>query len=376
MDSFKSSKDYNSKDNFSLENSLEIEDLVNDLNKINLSNEEKIKNKIDILNKKSSFNKKKENELTHIYKKYYNNYNPKNIKLDKNNIENIIYYYRFSRGLRTDMIISNNDFLTLKNENSMIIDKIVNLFIKIFEDAFLDEKLIKKINIFNSFLYGFYIKEFNKNNNAIHEIKNKGILKDIFNYHTILIPICENKHWNLVVVKNNNKMGNIFLDSNNKQFIVLPEIYYLDSIKREINKEQINLIKKFLLYLYIEQNKIKVYIDKNNIDMIKTYNIDTEKQKFSNDCGIFIITYTELFLIDPVYFYSMTSKDKSENIDIDLKKWKKAEIFQNQRFEFAKLIDKLYIIQSNYKSKDKIRNEQLVVINEFIDHQKNKICFN
>ena len=273
------------------------------------------------------------------------------------------------------MIISNKDFQTLKDENSMIIDKIVNLFMKIFEDAFLDEKLIKEINIFHSFLYGFYITEFKKNINAMHEIKSMRILKNFFYYHTLLIPICENNHWNLIIIKNNNTMENIFLDSKNRKSIVFPEIYYLDSVNKKINIKQVSLIKKFLLYLYIEQNEIKLNIDKNSIDMIKVYNIDTEKQKYPNDCGIFVITYAELFLLDPDYFYTMTSKVKSENTDIDLKKWKKSNIFENQRFEFTKLIYNLYIIQNDFKSKDKIINEQFIAINEFIEQQKKRIYF-
>ena len=110
--------------------------------------------------------------------------------------------------------------------------------------------------------------------------------------------------------------------------------------------------------------------------MIKAYNIDTEKQKLSNDCGIFVITYTELFLLDPNYFYTMTSKIKSENIDIDLNKWKSPYLFENQRCEFTNLIYKLYIIQNNFKSKDKVINEQIIAINEFIEQQKSKMGFN
>ena len=260
------------------------------------------------------------------------------------------YLFKQKRGKQIGIDIKKKDFKTL-NSNGLINDGIINFYFKLIEDESLT--INKNFNMADKYHINNFAKKNRNNilamksyfynmlsNNQNEDLSNSFTYPDscsysvtkinIFTFKTMLVPICENNHWSLIIVNNINTMHNIFdfiirtkysmeyvyedLDAcdNNNSTEIYPEIYYLDSYFSN-DQRRINIILKYLFYEYQ-----KVYLLKygicypqfnltnfifRNQQKIQCYRPEVPKQNNKYDCGIFILLYTELFLFDPDFFF-------------------------------------------------------------------------
>ena len=257
-------------------------------------------------------------------------YRQRVIENDQKNL--YTYLFKQKRGKQSGLDIKIRDYKTL-NEGNWIGDGIVNFYFKLIEDEYANNSYI------NKYLQG-YSNENNKKNNVIimksyfynmlsmnqnAELSNYFSYPDscsfivtkinVFTFKTMIIPICDNHHWSLIIVNNINTMHNIFdyiiKTKYNANYVyedldvcatnsteIYPEIFYLDSYFSD-NQRRINIILKYLFYeyqkIYLLPKGIS-YKDFNltnfifrNYQKIQCYRPEVPKQNNRIDCGIFIL---------------------------------------------------------------------------------------
>ena len=252
------------------------------------------------------------------------------------------YYFRQKRGKQTSMDIKIKDEKTL-NDGVFLNDGIINFYLKIIEDEYAHNNNNSNIDnsnnnvlIMKSYFYNSLSNQQNQNlsNNFTYPDSCSfiGTKINVFNFKTLIIPICESYHWSLIIVNDIDKMKNLFNNMLEDDYIFnnygynnsydsgnnlgnddsceYPEIFYLDSFF-DMNQRRMVIILKYLFYEY--QKIYQINCDMSNFFMknfqkIQCYIPDVPKQDNSFDCGIFLLMYAELFLFNPTYFLKNASR--------------------------------------------------------------------
>ena len=258
-----------------------------------------------------------------------------NEKLIKKDLENMCtYYFKQKRGRQNSLDIKVKDEKTL-NDGVFLNDGIVNFYLKIIEDEYTcGEGQANNVLVLKSFFYNSLSNQQNPDlsNNFCYPDSCSFIRTkiNVFSFKTLIIPICENYHWSLIIVNDIDKMSNIFSEKNLNEYYSnnyslndddqceYPEFFYLDSLYNIYYRRMI-IILKYLFYEYQKIYSIKCDMADfflKNFRKIECYNPEVPKQNNSYDCGIFLLTYAELFLYNPNYFLKIVSKKhkiKNEN---------------------------------------------------------------
>jgi len=263
-------------------------------------------------------------------------YHNKIVKYDLKHV--CTYYFKKKRGKQTSMDIKVKDEKSL-NDGVFLNDGIINFYLKIIEDEYTyNEENNNNVLIMKSYFYNILSNQQNQdlsnNFNYPDSASYIGTKINVFDFKTLIIPICENYHWSLIIVNDIDKMKSIFdslleddqfnmnnyggnspdsgSNMGNEDSFEYPEIFYLDSFF-DMNQRRMVIILKYLFYEYQKIYKVNCNIPEfllKNFQKIQCYIPDVPKQDNSFDCGIFLLMYAELFLFDPLYFLKNASKKK------------------------------------------------------------------
>ena len=128
------------------------------------------------------------------------------------------YYFKQKRGKQNSSDIYVKDEKTL-NDGVFLNDGIVNFYLKIIEDEYTcGEGKSNNVLIQKSFFYNSLSNQQNSNlSNDFCYPDSCSFIRtkiNVFTFKTLIIPICENYHWSLIIVNDIDKMKNIFTNSN------------------------------------------------------------------------------------------------------------------------------------------------------------------
>ena len=266
-----------------------------------------------------------------------------------------VYKYKIKRTHRDCIELLLQDYYKL-GIGVFLNDKIVNFYMKLLEDTYSSKE--NNIFITNSYFYSLLSKgesgDLDQPLINYRTVMNKKM--NIFECKMIIIPICDNNHWSLIIINRVDLMSNIFdkaltnnVDMSQKE-ILFPEIFYLDSYYdyNEGIEKSIRMIKKYLFYEYqtaypdkVTQNAVLTFNDIISIKskFIRRYVPKVPKQTNSYDCGIYMLVYTELFLFNSEFFLTNARKINAE--DNAISKWFERSILMNKRNEIMNLLDSL-----------------------------------
>ena len=240
-----------------------------------------------------------------------------------------VYKYKIKRTHRDCIELLTQDYYKLGN-GVFLNDKIVNFYMKLLEDTYSskDNNILITTSYFYSLLSHGESGELDQPLINYKTVMNKKM--NIFECKVIIIPICYNNHWSLMIINRVDLMGNIFdktLTNNinmNQKEIVFPEIFYLDSFYdcNEGTEKMIRIIKKYLFYEYqtaypdkVTKNAILTFNDIISIKskFIRKYVPKVPRQTNKYDCGIYMLVYTELFLYNEEFFLTNARRINAEN---------------------------------------------------------------
>ena len=266
-----------------------------------------------------------------------------------------VYKYKIKRTHRDCIELLLQDYYKL-GIGVFLNDKIVNFYMKLLEDTYSSKE--NNIFITNSYFYSLLSKgesgDLDQPLINYRTVMNKKM--NIFECKMIIIPICDNNHWSLIIINRVDLMSNIFdkaltnnVDMSQKE-ILFPEIFYLDSYYdyNEGIEKSIRMIKKYLFYEYqpaypdkVTQNAVLTFNDIISIKskFIRRYVPKVPKQTNRYDCGIYMLVYTELFLFNSEFFLTNARKINAE--DNVISKWFERSILMNKRNEIMNLLDSL-----------------------------------
>lgn len=272
------------------------------------------------------------------------------------NIRFFSYKFKKKRQFNNQIDIIYRDYETL-NERRFLNDKIVNFYLKILEDYFCQDD---RIHFCNTYYYTLTIQ---KSQETRSKPKKPNSL-DIFTKSILIVPINEKTHWSLIIIKNIDKMKNVFKKGNDES-VAYPEIFYLDSLYSE-NDNCIRAVKEFLFNEYYRINKQEFNsIGMLTIDdiillkgkLIKSYSPNVSKQTNIYDCGIYMLTYAELFVHNPTFFFRNA---ENGNVDNALNEWFNREFVEDKR----RVIQEMML---------KTKNGDSNAIYEYFEKEKNII---
>ena len=228
------------------------------------------------------------------------------------------YYFKHKRGKQKSVDIKIKDEKTL-NDGVFLNDGIINFYLKIIEDEYayniIDNKITdNNVLIMKSYFYNSLSNQQNQDlsNNFTYPDSCSfiGTKINVFNFKTLIIPICESYHWSLIIVNDIDKMKNLFNNSNeddefninnygynnscdsinniDNESLDYPEIFYLDSFF-DMNQRRMVIILKYLFYEYQKIYNPKCDMSEffmKNFQKIQCYIPDVPKQDNSFDCDI------------------------------------------------------------------------------------------
>ena len=119
------------------------------------------------------------------------------------------YYFKQKRGKQTSLDIKIKDFKTLY-EGNFLNDGIVNFYLQIIEDEYIPINNNGNILIVKSFFYNLLSNQqkqlqlLDNFTNSYSCYFNKTKI-NVFNFKTLIIPICEDLHWSLIIVNDIDK---------------------------------------------------------------------------------------------------------------------------------------------------------------------------
>jgi len=245
-------------------------------------------------------------------------------------------------------IITEHDYKTLADEEYLN-DNIINFYL-----TWLYEKLSDKhksmIHMYSSYFYSRLKSKPRKKNKHKHVDKTKTKAEqeyervkswtkkiDIFEKRMLIIPICEESHWYLVIVCN---PGHVLSQSREKDFEKKrkyqkdveetkgrnPFIMVLDSLGGS-HSTAVSKIRSYLMMEHLEKRKLPKNFGK---DKMGEKHPPIPYQPNSCDCGLFLLHYVELIFRDPDVFLGA--------ILPDLSKWFNTSDVEYKREDIANLI--------------------------------------
>lgn len=200
-------------------------------------------------------------------------------------------------------------------------DTVISFFMQYHLDKNVDQKTKDKIHVFNNFFYS-KIKPLKGNQDgedislkcASRWLKGVGIFDKDF----LIMPICENGHWFLVII------CYPWRESQGRKYVLMedeslhePAVFVLNSSRHTFAPKVKKSLGKFLRYQWkIERGSERAFAIHN----AKKHGIrlsfpDVPQQRNNYNCGVYILNYFYCFLRDPRQAYLKMMRGR------DLKKW-------------------------------------------------------
>lgn len=209
--------------------------------------------------------------------------------------------------------MAQHDIKTLEDRN-LLNDTIITFYLKFLEN-YINQKGKKSIYCFNThffvYLQNEYKEDIEDSLTFYKKLDKWGKYINFFDCDYIALPINEFNHWSLVIICNPGKLKCLFEDVKNTQVSKMkdcPKIIYFDSFFPE-NENCIKVVKRFLIMEYRRNEIMKDFIQNieniNEVESrIKTFFPNVPVQNNTYDCGIYLLTYAELFFKRPKFIIS------------------------------------------------------------------------
>lgn len=259
------------------------------------------------------------------------------------------------------LTITQHDFKRLKSPN-FLNDSIISFFMQYHLDTSVSPEVREQIHVFNSFFFS-KIKPLRRNPEDEVALKRasrwlKGV--DIFSKDFLIMPVCEQDHWVLVIICYPANIPNSKNRSARNDDIYEPAVLvlnslpgYAPSVKKSLNH--------FLRYQWrVERKSIRRFpineAKKNGIRLIFPH---LPNQRNNYNCGVYILNYFYCFLKDPrgAYLRMFRKRDleiwfEENNINIQLERKRMENLLKELR--------KTYL--SEQSSKNLTKESQEIVI--------------
>jgi len=194
-------------------------------------------------------------------------------------------------------VISEHDYKTLEYEE-FLNDNVVDFYLCYLQHEKLDSEKYNDIHVYSSHFFArlkgstaFVIKDKAKRVKQEEEeylrVKNWTRKINIFSKYMLIIPVCEDEHWYLIIVCNPGLVGKRTEDYQEKSLV--PSIMVLDSLGSS-HKKSVERIRSYLTYEYFERFKLPQSFKDSDIKL----NVPVvPHQPNSCDCGIYLLHYVE-----------------------------------------------------------------------------------
>ena len=244
--------------------------------------------------------------------------------------------------------ITEHDYKTLADEEYLN-DNIINFYLTWLYQK-LSDKYKNMIHIYSSYFYSRLKskpskkdkdKDKTKAEKAYERVKQWTKKIDIFEKRMLIVPICEESHWYLVIVCN---PGHVLSATRDRDFEKKrsyqkemgetkgrnPFIMVLDSLGGS-HSTAVSKMRSYLTFEHLEKRKVPMNFGKEKMG---EKHPPIPLQPNDCDCGLFLLHYVELIFKDPELFLGA--------ILPDLTKWFNTEDVElYKREEIAKLIQKI-----------------------------------
>lgn len=282
-----------------------------------------------------------------------------------------------------------HDSIQLQSPNYLN-DTIISFFMQYHLDNFVGEDLKKKIHIFSSFflskIKSVYTKQTNEttvsngnskistttngSNNSINNCASrwlKGV--KIFEKDFLLLPVCEDDHWLLVIVCYPRRTANPNAQSIPDEELMEPAVFVLNSMKAPAAGVK-KALQKFLAAQWTIENKSERSFAINNAKSngIRLLFPEVPQQKNNYNCGVYVLNYFKCFLKSPRESYIRMFRQRSllnwfdENeIRVQNERMRMVEIVRKQNKLWAtpeKLAKRAEMDSESQKSLDSQRSEE------------------
>lgn len=195
----------------------------------------------------------------------------------------------------------------------MLNDTIIEFFMNYLIDKSKNLRR-EQVHLFSTFFYS-KLKQINQTGLSTHSldsIKRWDRKEKIFDKDYIVIPICESKHWFLVIIcYAYNAPATVMSPSNeisNKRAAMIT----FDSLNYSYMYIYTKLIRKFLCmrWTYERPNDpLPKFIDKQ---VLLEVNAKVPRQRNLYDCGVHLLCYFENFVSDPIKTYRDVVEDEKD----------------------------------------------------------------
>lgn len=258
--------------------------------------------------------------------------------------------------------VSTQDYASLEYD-TFLNDIIIDFYLLYLANDVLQDSDRDKVHIFSTMFYKRLLQEPRKGAKQMAEYETDKKLTnaekrhcrvagwtknvDLFEKDMLIIPICEESHWYLLLVV---RAGMIFSPFNIKERKEKGEPFFivLDSMK----ERQSTAVKNIRRYLAVEWNKKKCGGVKSSKAWLTELDVSSKRmsvvrpkkpeQENSSDCGIFLLHYVEKIFED-VSAFTLNSKTKTCQtlVNSKTKDWFTSEEVGRKRGEIAELIRSL-----------------------------------
>lgn len=232
----------------------------------------------------------------------------------------MILDYEFDNKNHLSIEVTEYDIITVKDQN-LLNDTIITFYLKYLENVFCKDGQ-KNIYCFNTHFFVFLQNEFHdditKDFINYKRLGKWGKYINIFDYEYVAIPINENKHWSLIIIVNPGKLKQVYINVMNSipEINIFPEVIYFDSFYPD-NEACMKVIKRFLVMELHRRTENQVISNRSSElnsklleieSYIKGYFPRVPIQCNTYDCGIYLLTYAELFFNNPDFIKSQLDK--------------------------------------------------------------------
>ncbi|XP_059086226.1 uncharacterized protein LOC131882947 isoform X2 [Tigriopus californicus] len=249
-------------------------------------------------------------------------------------------YRDFDEGnLGQECLLYKNESVTLYDyqtlsEGEYINDSIINFYLTYLYEEKLSQAEKKQIHIFSSHFFSKLNQRLRKEPNSIlsqsarrHEQVKKWTKKvDLFTKRLVIIPVCEENHWYLIIISN---PGYIKLPKEAQIIQGNPYFLVLDSLGGN-HASDISKLRSYLGFEYLEKHQNRISFGREKMVEIEP---DVPQQTNSCDCGVYLLHYVELLFKNPGQFYWAKMRD--------LRSWFAESEVRHKREFLASLIQEL-----------------------------------
>lgn len=224
------------------------------------------------------------------------------------NSNQVLLEYPFqtdTQASKSSITITKGDFNRLTPPN-FLNDTIVSFFLQYHLDTSISPDVKSQIHVFNSFFFSKIqsLRRDSENEDALKCASRwlKGV--DIFAKDFLIMPICYNDHWILVIICYPARATSLETRSLPNNQLYEPAVFVLNSFPGSAPSVKRSL-GRFLRYQWLVERKSVRYFTIHNAKKtgIRLIFPDVPVQKNSHNCGVYILNYFYCFLKNPRLAY-------------------------------------------------------------------------